>query len=119
MTDANACRVAQARVGKVVGADLDQRKIGVRVVADELARNDAAVGQGCTQRDGPGGHVAVGDEITVGRDDKAGARAALRPPAARRALHADVYDRRPYPCDRPAHRARIRVEEPIIKFVFR
>ena len=64
-------------LGRSVRVDLDDGEIGELVRADQLGVHDAAIVEcdldlGCALD-----HVVVGDDVTVGRNDDAGADAVL------------------------------------------
>src|SRR5690606_5259008 len=67
--------VAQRHDGGHLGVDLDDRQVGARVGADELAGYRRAVSEDHAQLVAALDDVVVGDDVAVFADDEAGARA--------------------------------------------
>ena len=77
LPDAQA-RESPSRAGDEVGrVDAHDREVGVRIVADELCREVAPVGQRDAERVGAVDDVAVGQDEAVAREEEAGARAGV------------------------------------------
>ena len=75
-----------ADLGQVGQVDLQQRELGVRILADELRHGDSAVGQLHENLVGVADHMPVRDDVACAIDDDAGAepRAAHPQPEALR-----------------------------------
>ena len=81
VADLDLVAVGEGDRRQVLGVDLDDGDVGLRVAADDLGRQLAAVVERDRDRLGAVDHVVVGHDVAVGADDDAGAEAALgRPP---------------------------------------
>ncbi len=89
--------------------DLEQREVGIRIVADDLRGRVAAVGQRHLDRLGVPGNVAVGQHESVWRDEEARSRSLPLRAAAAPLADLHVRDRRRDARDGAGHRARVRV----------
>ena len=108
LADPQPARIAEPREGRRLAFEPQHGEIGVRVVADQSRRESAPVGKGRLDLAGAADHMAVGQDIGVGREDDAGAGAVA---AFVRSGDLQVKDRGADPVDRADHRARIGVEQ--------
>ena len=110
LPDAQLRRVGKPNVWKSRRADLDDRQIGVGIVAHQLRGRNAAVGQRDFKGTRTAGDVAVGYHVPVRRDDESRARTRSRAAIARTPLDANVGNRGSDLSDDAGDRAGIRVE---------
>ena len=103
LADPHAIGRAQPGPGEARGMQPQQREVGVRIVADRISLQRAAVGQDRLDLLGAMHDMAVGQHEAVRREDHAGA-AAL-------AAGLEVHDRRRHLVDGTGHRRRIGVEQ--------
>ena len=69
--------ISQGHAGQVGCIDLDDGKIGERICADELGRQDSTVRHGDANIDCAIDDVVVGDDVAIGRNDDAAAETVL------------------------------------------
>ena len=70
-------RISQRHARQVGAVDLDDGKIRERIGADELRRQDSAVGHGDANVDCAVDDVVVGHDVAIGRNDHAAAQTVL------------------------------------------
>jgi len=70
LPDANRARVAQAGPRGLRAVDSQDRKIGIRIVADKICTVRPAVDEGRRDALRLGDNVAVGEDEAVGREDE-------------------------------------------------
>src|SRR6266404_717791 len=110
LPDAQLGRVGKPDVRKACRSNLDDRQIGVRIVAHQLRSRNATVRQRDLQDTRTAGDVAVAYHVSVRRDDESRARACLCAAAARTAFDADVGDRGSDLGDNAGNRVGISIE---------
>ena len=110
-------RVAELDGGEVGRRDADDGDVAVAVLADEVCRALAAVGERDVDRRGAVDDVAVGEDEAVVGEDEAGAAARLRARPLRGARRADVDadDGRGDALDRVDDRPGVGVEELVVR----
>ena len=109
-------RVAELDGRQIRRRDADDGDVGVAVLADEVGRALAAVGQRHVDSRGAVHDVAVGQDEAVGREHEPRAAAGLRTRSFRRPGRADVDadDGRGHALDGVDHRPGVGVEEFVV-----
>src|SRR5436309_10071217 len=92
LADPHARRIAKATPREIARRNLEQCEIGVRIIADDRCRGGATVRQRHFDGSGTAGHMAVGDQIAVGRNDESRTGTFTSPSRWLCTLDADVSD---------------------------
>jgi hypothetical protein len=125
LPDANLVRVAERHRGEVRTADSDDGKVGLGIVANELSFRLTAIGKRDPDSRRAMDHVAVRNDVAVGRDDEARAAACGRVGIARitprpgRMRDFDIHHRRTDGLGGAGHGARVGVEQTIVGRIVR